>query len=351
MKNRAIENRVENELSRWLSREQRFQKLFSFSLSTNRDFIKEKLRFYRNVTSRFKDQASPEERLTLRMMRHEKRVLEKQLFPNIWIRLVYKAISGITQGVKFVQEQQRQATNIEELKASINKLGFPEVSIPLEQLGNKNKISIPFSYQVGAKEHIDFDLSLQQGNKGYEIKGYMATLHRHNGNPAKISCYFHEEGANKITARQAQNLLSGRAVMTGNKENRHWMQLDFNDRDAKGNYKVKRFYSGYGFDLEKKLCQLPLQELRNKEGLNQLLTNIENGERPEVTLVQDSKKFKIAIEADPRFKSLIGYNAKGQKIPLNSTIKMTHSKKTGRHHKTRLRKGFVGNDRMRVKRK
>ncbi|MBC9795351.1 hypothetical protein [Sinomicrobium weinanense] len=350
MKNTTMDNRVEIELSRWLSREQRFQKLFSFSLNANRDFIKEKLRFYRRVSSKYKGQLTPQESLTLRMMRQERRHLEKQLYPNVWVRLAYKAISRMVRGAQIARDQQRQTTNIEQLKDSIRKMGFPEVALQREQLANKEKISIPLSYQVGKKEQMQFDLVLKQGSKGYELAGYTASLHRQEGNPSRIKHYFKAAGENTVTAEQAHNLLSGRSVMKGNGDNRHWMQLDFNDRNAQGNYNIKRFYPGYGFDLEKTLRKLPLKELGNKAETKELVRDLKNGKRRTVTLVQGNKQHHITIEANPRFKSLNLYNTKGQKIALDKNGNRLLGQKKGLQRKVRLRKGLVGKDRMRIKR-
>ena len=44
--NHSLVNRVEAELNQWRSREERFSKLFSFSLSNNRALLKEKLDYY-----------------------------------------------------------------------------------------------------------------------------------------------------------------------------------------------------------------------------------------------------------------------------------------------------------------
>ena len=48
------------------------------------------------------------------------------------------------------------------------------------------------------------------------------------------------------------------------------MQLDFNDRDAFGNYKIKEFHAGYGYDLKSILQQLPIQELMNNSEIEKL---------------------------------------------------------------------------------
>ncbi len=347
-----MENRVEKELDEWLTRERRFQKLFSFSLDNNRAFLREKLRYYRTLQAKYKARAGPKEQLTLRMMRQEQRAIEKQLYPNLWIRLGYKVLSGIVQGASAGREQGRYTTNIRDLKESFRKLGFPEVSLDRQQLADRQKLVVPVSYEVGENKRMAFELHLKQEDKGlFHLEGYIATLHQLEEASGNKKHYFRVDKEHPINTRQTYNLLSGRPVMTGNGESRHWMQLDFNDKDTHGNYQVKRFYPGYGFDLEKKLRGLPLKELRTPEETRKLIKALHNGERKEVTFTLGYKQQRIILEANPRFKSLNLFNQKGEKISLAQALKGKVSRKTGLRNGKRLQKGLPGKDRVRVKRR
>ncbi|MBC9797578.1 hypothetical protein [Sinomicrobium weinanense] len=352
MKNAVIENRVEKELNEWLVREQRFQKLFSFSVDRNRAFLREKLRYYRTLQAKYKARAGPKEQLTLRMMREEQRAIEKQLYPNLWIRLGYKVLSGIVQGASADREQKRQAAHIQDLKESFRKLGFPEVPLDRQKLRDHQKMMIPVAYEVGENQRMAFELNLEKGDKGqFHLVGYTAYLQREGNTPLTVKQHFEINKENIITAKQAYNLLSGRPVMTGTKENRHWVQLDINDRDSSFNYCIRRFYTGYGFDLEKKLRELPLKELRTPEETRKLIKALQNGEQKEVTFIQGNKQQRIVLEVNPRFKSLNLFNQKGEKVSLPQALKDKVSRKTGLRKGKRLQKGLPGKDRIRVRRK
>ncbi|WP_268223484.1 hypothetical protein [Sinomicrobium oceani] len=347
-----MENRVEKELDGWLTRERRFQKLFSFSLDNNRAFLKEKLRYYRTLQAKYKARASPEEQLTLRMMRQEQRAVEKQFYPNLWIRLGYKVLSGMAQGIMGEPGQKQYTANIRELKESFRKLSFPDVTLDRQQLAKYQQVKVPVSYEVGENQRMAFELHLEPGDRGhYHLKGYNATLHGLDGVSSSRKQYFRVDKKHSINAKQAFNLLSGRPVLHGNGDNRHWIQLDFNDRDTHGNYYVQRFYAGYGFDLEKKLRQLPLKELGNPEKSRELLKGLQNGERKEVTFSRGYKEQKLTLEVNPRFKILDLYNRKGEKISVAQALNGKLSKKTGLQKRARLRKGLSGKDRIRVKRR
>ena len=351
MKNTVTENRVEKELDEWLTRERRFQKLFSFSLDRNRAFLREKLRYYRTLQAKYRARAGPKEQLTLRMMREEQRAIEKQLYPNLWIRLGYKVLSGII-GTSAGKEQRRSVTNIRDLQESFRKLGFPEVALDRQQLADRQKMTVPVSYEVGENERMAFELHLKQEDKGqFHLEGYTAALYKSGEASGDKKQYFQVDREHSINTRQAYNLLCGRPVMIGTGKNRHWVQLDFNDKDTHGNYQVKRFYSGYGFDLEKKLRQLPLKELGTPEETRKVLKALHNGERKEVTFIQGSKQQRIVLEANPRFKALNLYNGKAEKISLAQALNGKLSRKTGLRKGKRLQKGLPGKDRIRVRRR
>jgi len=75
--NNSLVNRVEAELNQWRSREERFSKLFSFSLSNNRALLKEKLDYYDRIAAKYKGTQDLDERFALRVLRQERNRIEK----------------------------------------------------------------------------------------------------------------------------------------------------------------------------------------------------------------------------------------------------------------------------------
>jgi len=49
MDSKQSTNRISSEINQWKAREERLSKLFSFSVSDNKAFLKDKLRFYERV--------------------------------------------------------------------------------------------------------------------------------------------------------------------------------------------------------------------------------------------------------------------------------------------------------------
>lgn len=347
---KEAQNRVEKELGQWLKREQRFKELFSFSLGENRVFLREKLKYYRAVSNRYRDIANREEKLTLRMVREERRALEKELYPNLLMRLTYKVFSRIAQKGMVIRNLGRQTTGDRQLRESLRKLGFPEVSVQSIHKG-KEALTLPVSYYVGENKRMEIDLSVRSDSKGqYRLEGIKAILHQDGKPDRSKGHYFKLDRENPITSKQVYNLLSGRSTVIGNGQNKHWAQLDLNDRNTQGNYRIKRFYPGYGYDLEKTLRQLPIKELKCPQQTRQLIQDLRMGEQREVMLIHGNKQKQITIEANPQFKSLNLYNEKGKKIHLREALKGKIRKRTGVRNNVGLRKDIANEDRIRIKR-
>lgn len=122
-----------------------------------------------------------------------------------------------------------------------------------------------------------------------------------------------------ITFKEAYNLMSGRAVhkeMTTKEGEKYngWLQLDFKDTDANGNYKMKQFHENYNYDLQATLNKHPIKELQNETERQRLTESLQRGNRQSVTLDINGKEQKVFIEAVPQFKSLNFYDSSHQRL-------------------------------------
>jgi len=112
-----------------------------------------------------------------------------------------------------------------------------------------------------------------------------------------------------VTLKEAYNLLQGRAVnkdltnAEGQKYNA-WIQLNFEEKDGTGNYKVRQYRQQYGYDLEKTLEKYPILELNNEELKANLLRSLKRGNMHPVSFGKIAKVEKMLIEANPQFKTI-----------------------------------------------
>jgi hypothetical protein len=317
-------NRIEAEMKVWRNREERFEKLFPDTLQTNRAFLAEKLNYLQRTQIKFGRANSEDERLALKILRQERKQLERVLYP----KFINRALRGILRTMILLRDnnrqQQRAVSDNRALMAEVSRIGFGTISQVLQQKiaqGARN-FAIPYSQYVNGKEIMDFKIDVAgNGPDGYKIQGIHAVLKQGGKSEAK-NCHFNFEQSVAFDAKQAYNLLKGRAVQTellnpdGKKET-VWRQLDFNDKDATGNYRMKDFPLTYGYSLENALLKLPLMDNNQLSLKEDILKALKNGDLVEIKLKHEGKGKQFFLEADPRQKSLGVYNAEMKKVNLS----------------------------------
>jgi hypothetical protein len=144
-------NRVEMELSQWRSREERFSKLFSFSLSNNRSLLKEKLYHYERIASKYKGSPNMDEQFALRMLKQEKSRVLKQLYPNLLVRLVRKVfVVPLIEQIAVRQDLKEVELNSQLLHEQVQHIGFRDLSAKIDQQIRQGheQFTIPSSYYI-----------------------------------------------------------------------------------------------------------------------------------------------------------------------------------------------------------
>jgi hypothetical protein len=212
--------------------------------------------------------------------------------------------------------------NLDFLKDSLKYSGFDtRLNAALESNMEKElpEFQLKTDMPVG-KDNMSYDLYFRQSDQGmYFFNKYDAVLKSEGTNDKKQTFYQNQN----ITAKEAYNLLSGRAVnknLTNNEGQKYnaWLQLDFNEKDQHGNYKVKQFHENYGYNLEMKLKEIPAKELTDNEKTNQLIRSLKKGNRPSVTIEKNGEEQKVMLEANPQYKTINLYNSNGTRLGKNN---------------------------------
>ncbi len=318
--NNSLVNRVEAELNQWWSREERFSKLFSFNLSSNRALLKEKLDYYDRIAAKYKGTQDLDERLALRMLRQERSRIEKQLYPNLLIRLLRRLlVAPVKEQIVIRQDNRKTEQNSQALHQQVQRTGFPDLSAKIDEQirQGQQQFSIPVSYYLNDKERIDHQLSFVKDQSGqYHFEGYKTALYNEAKPNEKRQQYFSMRHEHNLNTTEAYNFLSGRCIQSGG----IWLQLDLNDKDQHGNFRIKQFHSDYGYDLDKVLQQLPLRELTNTVETEKLKEALKNGEKISVSFIKDGNEQRFYIEANPQFKSVNIYDEHSRKITLHTAL-------------------------------
>lgn len=138
-------------------------------------------------------------------------------------------------------------------------------------------------------------------------------------NPAPAQSIYLEKG-NGFTLSQALNLLSGRSVyredMLNVQKNEYtaWAKLDFDQRDRSGNFQLKTFSEGYGYDLSAVLDRYNILELKDGAARGALEAALKNGDMAPATAELNGKKETLLIVAVPEFKQINLFSLEGKSI-------------------------------------
>jgi hypothetical protein len=305
-----MENTLEAALKQWKEREQRYEKLFSPPVLKSREFLREKLRHFDTLRAGVMAGTIKEDRLAMRALELERKQLARLAYPNRVARILNRITSGLRLDNDIVKIRQQSMDNTEKVRTAMEKAGLAGYFGLAENQMKQGirEFSVPVSYHVGEQERMDLQVNFKKDEGGnYVLENYKASLYNEEekGRP-KQHTFSHD--SNALNTSQAYNLLAGRAVYN----NGSWQQLDFNDRDAGGNYRIKHFRESYGFDIEKALAALPLKE----DSSDNLLSALRNGEKCAVTLSVGNKEANCRIVANPQQKEVGIYNEAGQKTTL-----------------------------------
>ncbi len=202
--------------------------------------------------------------------------------------------------------------NFEYLKDNIKYMGFGEkLNDQLENNLNqgKDEFQLNFTTEIN-KKPLEANLNFRKSDETdmYFFNSYNASLQRSNGD--KVDQTFYLNKSKGVTAKEAYNLLEGRAVHKEliSKETKEpykaWIQLDFKERDKNNNHKVDQFHENYGFDLKAAVSKFPITDLKDAEKEKALLQSLQKGNIQSVTLEKDGSSHKMFIEANPQFKTL-----------------------------------------------
>jgi len=210
------------------------------------------------------------------------------------------------------------AQNFEFLGSNLKYLGFGEkLNGNLEKNLKEQKAEFQMKVEIPHfNNKMDYTLHFKKSDSSemYFFNRYDAKLH--NGKPEddKSQSFYLNKGSG-VTAKEAFNLMEGRSVLKDlvNKDGQKysaWVKLDFENKDEKGNAKLKQFSEQYGYNLEKTLSGFPIKELHDTEQKKNLLNSLEKGNAQQVTMSKDGKEAKYFIEAVPQFKNINVYDQK-----------------------------------------
>jgi hypothetical protein len=212
--------------------------------------------------------------------------------------------------------------NLDYLKEGLKYLGFGEglnekLTENIKQ--QKEQFQLKTVNEYGP-DKVNYVLDFKKGDQSdmYFFNKYTATFKANETSDEKSQAFYPKKNSG-VTAKEAYNLLNGRAVNKDltNQEGQPynaWLQLDWSQKDNHGNHKFKMIHQAYGYDLEKELMKHPIRELGDPATKERLIQSLERGNLHQVTFQKIDREDKMFIEANPQFKTLNVYDDKLKKV-------------------------------------
>lgn len=245
--------------------------------------------------------------------------------------------------------------NFEYLSDQIKYTGFGEEhaeKLRENILSQAPNFSLEHQNQYGT-DKVTATLNFRKSDQSdmYFFNSYKVQLEKENAKTMEQTFYINK-GSN-ITMKEAYNLMEGRAVnkdlLTKEGEAYNaWVQLDFKETDANGNFKMNHFHQNYGYDLEQALDKHPIKELLQPDQKVDLLNSLEKGNRQAVQIIKDGQEVRHYIEANPQFKSVNLYDSNQQRLnarqPQEQSQQTSQSNSTQRKEKNEQKVGSESDD-------
>jgi len=344
MENPKQVNRVESALNKWRDIEDHWNKDHNINLSSNKGLLHAKLRNYDKVSAKYRNSENESERMAVRILRQERRKLERQLYPYLLIRLFRRLmILPIVSMLLQRREQQQTQINSQSLNDQLQRAGFGAQREMISEKLNKGEqqFSVPASQYMNRSERMDFELAITVGDSGdAKLTGFKAALIDEKNGTSR-SHFFSTDAGRQIDLNQAFNLLAGRAVHTGDR----WLQLDLNDRSPEGNYRMKEFPESYDYNLKTTIREMGLENITDNSQLQALVKQLEKGDQAQVSFANNERNERFTIEANPHFRSVNVFDERGKKVSLAAAS----GKKTLVDHKVTAAKNEKSNQSTRSK--
>lgn len=243
--------------------------------------------------------------------------------------------------LNFLNQNPMNTQNLSYLQKQLLNLGFGEaINADLEKnIAAKTPEFTLKTTQEYNKQNVDYTLHYKAGDQNdmYFFNKYDASL---QGKDMAQTFYLNKGSG--ITAKEAYNLLEGRAVhkelenLEGQKYNA-WIVIDKENKTENGNFKLRPFTDGWNYRPERAIDKLDIVGINEEGAREKLMKSLEKGNRHQVNAMKDGKEVKLFLEANPAGHRVNLTNWKGEaqqlehykKPEVKQAPKQTHSPDDG----------------------
>ena len=205
------------------------------------------------------------------------KLIQAKTIADVFKQIPYEKNLFITLNQEVMNEK-----NLEYLKDNLKYMGFGDgltSQLAKEVAAGQPQFQLHFEADMNKKAFAAvLNFRKSDNSEMCFFNSYHASLKRTNGDV--VDQVFYLNKGKGVTAKEAYNLLEGRAVFKEltNKEGQSyhaWLQLDLSKRDKHNNHEVKQFHEHYGFNLSEAMQKFPIKEMQEADLRDVLLRSLE----------------------------------------------------------------------------
>lgn len=306
----------------WHQKQNMLESVFGSGVAAELD--REKFQFLSAGMARITPNASADEKLVLAMLKKTTSRLEKQLYPNPVLRVLCKLKTLVyDRPVQAAKLKKLKSGNVVSLSRELGSIGVNSEQLNLAQRLDVEspRLDIAMVSPYGTDYNFELKLHMERNSSGaFELNGYTAVL-KDPVNPEQSRSYIFD-AASGVNAREAANLLQGRAVLKHyqageNRMSSKWLQFDFKNLDINGKPVLKEMCADYEFNIRQKVTQIASALEKWELTSARVLDGLEKGSQVVLKQVNGETTY---LEANAIEKQVTIRNEQGKPVALESIV-------------------------------
>lgn len=294
----------------------------------NRDILLAKYDYLSKGVYRVEVNASDIEKITLGVLKGVLTKLEKELYPNVLLRLARQLKTRLIDKPSYIHSFLKlRGENLRSVETLLQSKGMGQYFGKLEQYLDFERKEVHIDVSGNLNENTSLKLVAQMHkneNGGYDLQDIVGSL-KHEGEPWKDRTFVFDVDFN-VDAVKAANLLMGRAVMNGPNEMNHhsnnqWIQLtslqDGHFMDA------RIFQPEQGFDLKRVLNDFAAQTGFYRVTAADVFVQLVQGQQVKVSGKHPQDE-PVLLEASPGTGGLILRDVNQKVIGIDEVLAGSH---------------------------
>jgi hypothetical protein len=315
---KVMVNRVLLAFKVWEDRKKEMEPLRKAGAADDTTMARLQLDHLRRAKHRLRETARPDEQPFVALLRNQITRLEKQLYPNLLVRIVSRLKERYIDGPAYlIQQQQQRTANMVNLKTQLKASGLGSVAGKLENHldPDHHQVRLPLDCQLGQDKRLNFDLHFEKDPHGnfqlHRIDGSLL-----NGGKIARSHEFELTDWPNLQTNQIWSLLEGRALKqhyvdaSGHEQDR-WVELGPNG--------PQHYDPQYVFNVKTALSAVPAITGNKAE----LISYLGNGQQVATHWKQNGQFQSIYVQADPASQTLKLFDARQKPITAEQLIQKT----------------------------